>query len=129
MAEDMWVPRELNKPRDGMQTFSRWYRPGSAPRKISPADIDCVFHDGERGRCLFIEFKSEHGGLANAQRRTLAGLAAQGNVCLVVIAEQKDEPYPDDFPLRIGEVRPDGNVVWFGDTIAGLNARITQFYE
>jgi len=124
-----WTPRPLDNPRDGMQDFSRWYRAGTAPRKISPSDIDCVFHDKIKDRCLFIEFKPHPSQLHFAQLWTLQCLVRQGNAALVVCCEQKDEPYADSDPIRVGEVLANGATYWSDQDIAWLNRYIKKFYE
>lgn len=123
-----WTPRPLDHPRPGMQDFSRWYRPGTAPRKISPADIDAVLHDGKTGKCLFIEFKPSEHTIVRAQTWLMADLVKQGHTCLYVCGEQIDLPYPDSFAIAVGEVRPDQSIVWSDETIEDLNERIKRFY-
>lgn len=124
-----WTPRPLDNPRDGMQDFSRWYRPGTAPRKISPADIDAVLHDGKTRKCLFLEFKPSKHAVVRAQTWMLADLVREGHTCLYVCAEQKDEYYEDDFPIEVGVVHADQSIDWLQETIADLNSRIKRFYE
>lgn len=133
---ELWTGHKLKFHRPGLSDFSLWLRDGSAPRRIRPTDIDCLFHDSKRSRFMLLEFKPTK-DVPLGQRTAFVDFAEQGNIVYIVVDPNSGRFWrkegvsvlPDDYPLEVSQVLPYTPLSFTSTNVAGLNELVQEFYK